>query len=410
MDSEEKRSRQARRKLILTLTGGAVVSGGLAKFAVDTMPSDPPPGTRNPQTNSGESSAKPSPASLASARPSPVPGVATAEKTPLQGTTVAKPNPPSPVQPPLAKKIPNPQSKTQPVRISPMAPRVPMARINPSPPSKPLTISKSLPTLQPPLKMATPKLRPNMAFQPNVALQPIVDPSGVDPFSVDPSSQVEPEMGDSQLPDLPVQLTDIRGHWAQYFIQTLADREIIRGYGNGNFRPNAVVTRSEFVQMTRRAFEEKAPASPVSFQHLQTFADNASPTRAEAAMFIHQALVKSDMVLSVTDLRVRGAVARPGRYSLAGLSEQDPQLSKLPTIARAIEYAGGIQPSADLKRVQINRTTETGQKHMIVVNLNNPHHDLILEQGDELVIPENSVADTRYKSQIYGLPEENPPF
>jgi hypothetical protein len=401
MDSEEKRSRQARRKLILTLTGGAVVSGGLAKFAVDTMPSDPPPGARNPQanTNNGEASAKPSPASLTSVKPSPVPGVAAAEKTPLQGTTVAKPNSPSSAQPSLAKKIPSPQSKVQPVRISPMAPRVPMARINPSPPSKPLIISKSLPTFQPPLKIVTPKL------QPNVALQPAVDPSN------DPSNQVEPEMGDSELlPDLPVQLTDVQGHWAQYFIQTLADREIIRGYGNGSFRPNAVVSRSEFVQMTRRAFEEKAPTSPVSFQHLQTFAGNTSPTRAEAAMFIHQALTKSDMVLSVTDLRVRGAVARPGRYSLAGLSEQDPRLSKLPTIARAIEYAGGIQPSADLKRVQINRTTETGQRHTIVVNLNNPHHDLILEQGDELVIPENSVADTRYKSQIYGLPEENPPF
>jgi hypothetical protein len=402
MDSEEKRSRQARLKLILTLTGGAVISGGLAKFAVDTMPSDPPLGVRKPEANNGDSDAKPSPASLNSVQSSPVPGVSTAEKTPLQGTTVGKPNPPSPGQLPLAKKIPSPQSKIQLARTRPTAPGISMARIKPSPPSKPLIVSKS-PT-QLPLKMAMPKLRPN------VALQPIVVPS-VDPSSVDPSSQVEPEMGDSELlPDLPVQLTDIRGHWAQYFIQTLADREIIRGYGNGSFRPNAVVSRSEFAQMTQRAFEEKAPTSPVSFQHLQTFASNTSPTRAEAAMFIHQVLSKSDMVLSVTDLRVRGAVTRPGRYSLAGLSEQDPRLSKLPTIARAIEYAGGIQPSADLKRVQINRITETGQRHTIVVNLNNPYHDLILEQGDELVIPENSMADTRYKSQIYGLPEENPPF
>ena len=40
--------------------------------------------------------------------------------------------------------------------------------------------------------------------------------------------------------------SDIDWHWARECIVALVRREVIRGYPNGTFRPNAVVSRAEF--------------------------------------------------------------------------------------------------------------------------------------------------------------------
>lgn len=48
--------------------------------------------------------------------------------------------------------------------------------------------------------------------------------------------------------------SDTQGHWAQSCIQSLAQRNIINGYPNGAFRPNAPVTRAEYATMVVNAF------------------------------------------------------------------------------------------------------------------------------------------------------------
>jgi hypothetical protein len=52
------------------------------------------------------------------------------------------------------------------------------------------------------------------------------------------------------------QLFDIQGNWAQTFIESLAVRDIIRGFPDGTFRPEAPVTRAEFAAMIRKAFPQ----------------------------------------------------------------------------------------------------------------------------------------------------------
>jgi endo-1,4-beta-xylanase len=47
---------------------------------------------------------------------------------------------------------------------------------------------------------------------------------------------------------------DVQGHWAQAYIQVLAARNIISGFPNGTFRPNAPVTRAEFAAIVAKAF------------------------------------------------------------------------------------------------------------------------------------------------------------
>lgn len=49
-------------------------------------------------------------------------------------------------------------------------------------------------------------------------------------------------------------LTDIKGHWAEASIQSLVKAGVIDGYQDGSFRPEAAVTRAEFLSMIVRAF------------------------------------------------------------------------------------------------------------------------------------------------------------
>ena len=54
------------------------------------------------------------------------------------------------------------------------------------------------------------------------------------------------------------QLSDIQGVWANRCISSLAQRQIINGYPDGTFRPDAFVTRAEFATMVGTAFPNQA--------------------------------------------------------------------------------------------------------------------------------------------------------
>lgn len=62
----------------------------------------------------------------------------------------------------------------------------------------------------------------------------------------------------SSQPGLPNPSTfpDIRDHWAQRYIQALADKNIISGFPDGTFKPNAPVTRAEFAAIVTKAFPQ----------------------------------------------------------------------------------------------------------------------------------------------------------
>ncbi|MBE9010343.1 S-layer homology domain-containing protein [Pseudanabaenaceae cyanobacterium LEGE 13415] len=51
---------------------------------------------------------------------------------------------------------------------------------------------------------------------------------------------------------------DTQNYWAQPFIAALAERNIVRGYPDGRFRPDETVDRDEFAAMLRAAFNEPA--------------------------------------------------------------------------------------------------------------------------------------------------------
>jgi phenylpyruvate tautomerase PptA (4-oxalocrotonate tautomerase family) len=67
--------------------------------------------------------------------------------------------------------------------------------------------------------------------------------------------------------EIQVTFSDVpASHWAKDFIAELAAQEIIRGFLDGNFQPDAPVTRAEFAAMIRRAFRLPRSRQAVAFK------------------------------------------------------------------------------------------------------------------------------------------------
>lgn len=58
---------------------------------------------------------------------------------------------------------------------------------------------------------------------------------------------------------------DIQTHWARVFIENLAQRNIIKGFEDGTFRPNQSITRAEFAALMQATFPKSAIRPYVPF-------------------------------------------------------------------------------------------------------------------------------------------------
>ncbi len=77
-----------------------------------------------------------------------------------------------------------------------------------------------------------------------------------------------PYLATAQAPAVPnttanTSFPDTQNHWAQPFIQALAQRNIITGYPDNTFRPEKSVGRDEFAAILRQAFD-KAPVRQIA--------------------------------------------------------------------------------------------------------------------------------------------------
>lgn len=103
-----------------------------------------------------------------------------------------------------------------------------------------------------------------------------------------------------------------------------------------------------------------------------------------------------------------GEVNRPGVYAIIGgiTADLDRRTGGLPTITRAIERAGGITALADIRNIELRRTTKSGSEQTINVNLwqllqaGTFTQDLILQNGDTIVIPTATDVNPAEVSQL----------
>ncbi len=102
--------------------------------------------------------------------------------------------------------------------------------------------------------------------------------------------------------------------------------------------------------------------------------------------------------ISPVKVIVVGEVNRPGTYTVRGdanTTNNNTQLTgnvTLPTVTQAIQAAAGIKPTADIRQIQLIRTTRTGEQK-IALNLfkllqqGDTNQDIVLQEGDRIFIP-----------------------
>jgi polysaccharide biosynthesis/export protein len=102
--------------------------------------------------------------------------------------------------------------------------------------------------------------------------------------------------------------------------------------------------------------------------------------------------------ISPPKIVVVGEVNRPGTYTVTGAgntTNNNTQLTgtvALPTVTNAIQAAAGIKPTADIRQIQLIRTTRSGEQKISLnlfklIQQGDTSQDIILQEGDRIFIP-----------------------
>lgn len=112
------------------------------------------------------------------------------------------------------------------------------------------------------------------------------------------------------------------------------------------------------------------------------------------------------------NIAVVGEVLRPGTYTLQttrpapGAPGALPSFAGLPTVSQAIQLAGGISQTADVRRIEVRRTTRVGTQQILPVNFwqllqaGDRSQDVVLQQGDTIFVPTAADVNPAEAAQI----------
>ena len=152
--------------------------------------------------------------------------------------------------------------------------------------------------------------------------------------------------------------TDISNHWAKDSIRAAVEKGYVRGYPDGTFRPDAQVTRAEFLAIVTRASKLEAasayePFDDVAPTHRAVDALNKgigmgfiNPAEYGATFKPDQALTRAEMV----------------KWLVSGLAKSDPSFvaalkDTRETILPFTEYFPGKFKEADIPYIAVARGT-----------------------------------------------------
>ena len=95
----------------------------------------------------------------------------------------------------------------------------------------------------------------------------------------------EPEAPTPPSLNLDSRFRDVVGHWAAPFVDAMADADLIKGFFDGTFRPDALVTRAEFAALVMATF----PATGNDNRRFKPFTDVSSGFWARSVIYQAQA-------------------------------------------------------------------------------------------------------------------------
>ncbi|MGK7923145.1 MAG: polysaccharide biosynthesis/export family protein [Trichodesmium sp.] len=120
-------------------------------------------------------------------------------------------------------------------------------------------------------------------------------------------------------------------------------------------------------------------------------------------------------------IAIAGEVQRPGSYTISPIVNQGNNTqtgTQLPTVTKALQVAGGVTTSADIRQIKIRRRQLNGPEKVININLwellqsGNLVQDITLRDGDTLFIPSitevNPVESTQLASANFAGTNTNP--
>lgn len=120
-------------------------------------------------------------------------------------------------------------------------------------------------------------------------------------------------------------------------------------------------------------------------------------------------------------IAIAGEVQHPGSYTISPIVNQGNNSqtgTQLPTVTRALQVAGGVTTSADIRQIKIRRSQLNGPEKVININLwellqsGNLVQDISLRDGDTLFIPSitevNPVESTQLASANFAGTNTNP--
>lgn len=163
-----------------------------------------------------------------------------------------------------------------PTLTSPTVPAEPSAASPPAPPSvSPVPERSVTAPIAPvaPIAPADPSVSPRTIVPP--APEPETDrPTAVVPLpltipapTTERPAPVSPAPTQATPTQSPVSFTDITPDlWAYPFIAELVRRDIVSGFPDGTFRPNAPVTRAEYASMLQKAFQQKTQRQAINYK------------------------------------------------------------------------------------------------------------------------------------------------
>ncbi len=108
-------------------------------------------------------------------------------------------------------------------------------------------------------------------------------------------------------------------------------------------------------------------------------------------------------------IAIAGEVQRPGAYTISPILSQinDNQSgTQLPTVTKALQVAGGITTSADIRQIKIRRAQLNGSEEVININLwellesGSLRQDIPLRDGDTLFVPSITAVNPVESTQL----------
>ncbi|MEF2244810.1 CBM96 family carbohydrate-binding protein [Paenibacillus sp. IITD108] len=146
----------------------------------------------------------------------------------------------------------------------------------------------------------------------------------------------------------PKSFIDVEKHWAEEAINLVASLNIVNGYPNNTFRPDAAITRAEFMVMLAKAFKWNQEVAGVSFTDTDVIGDwamqavaqgfergiitgytdgsfrpNQQISRAEMAVMLARALGASATSMDHTEFADDAAIPAWARGEIEALRKQD---------------------------------------------------------------------------------------